>query len=57
VSTEESPEYTGFVWKGLANGGSIEVDFNDDALYVPYTLTVVVEIFDPKMYRNTINPD
>jgi hypothetical protein len=30
------------VGKGRANGGSMDVDFNDDALYVPYTF-----IFSP----------
>jgi hypothetical protein len=25
------------VGKGRPNGGSIDVDFNDDALYAPYT--------------------
>jgi hypothetical protein len=36
VSTEAAPAYAGFS-KDCANGGSIDVDFSDDALYASYT--------------------
>jgi hypothetical protein len=37
MSAEASPEYAGISTEGRVNGGSIGVDFNDDALYAPYT--------------------
>jgi hypothetical protein len=37
------------VGKGRANGGSIDVDFNDDALYAPILDSVVFLALDKGM--------
>jgi hypothetical protein len=47
MRTDAAPEYAGISsTEGRVNGGSIDVDFSDDALYAPYTRKCAVALFD-----------